>query len=64
MSSGRGEEKMKLIKPSHEILFIPPKPLETIEAAERTCYKSEKEITENNIKMESGDDNPNKSKLV
>lgn len=30
---------MILIKPSHEILFISPKPLETIEAAGRTCYK-------------------------
>lgn len=37
---------MRLVKPSHEILFISPKPLETIEAAGRTCYKSEKEKTE------------------
>ncbi|MCK4498962.1 FAD-dependent thymidylate synthase [Candidatus Babeliales bacterium] len=37
---------MKLIKPSYEILFISPKPLETIEAAGRTCYKSEDKITE------------------
>ena len=37
---------MKLIKPSHEILFISPKPLKTIEAAGRTCYKSEDKITE------------------
>ena len=37
---------MKLIKPSHKILFISPKPLETIEAAGRTCYKSEDKITE------------------
>ena len=37
---------MILVKPSHEILFISPKPLETIEAAGRTCYKSENKITE------------------
>jgi thymidylate synthase (FAD) len=37
---------MRLIKPSHKILFISPKPLETIEAAGRTCYKSENKITE------------------
>ena len=37
---------MILIKPSHKILFISPKPLETIEAAGRTCYKSEDKITE------------------
>ena len=37
---------MRLIKPSHEILFISPKPLKTIEAAGRTCYKSEDKITE------------------
>jgi len=36
---------MRLIKPSHKILFISPKPLETIEAAGRTCYKSEDKIT-------------------
>lgn len=37
---------MLLVKPSHEILFITPKPLEIIEAAGRTCYKSENKITE------------------
>jgi len=37
---------MKLIKPSHKILFILPEPLKTIEAAGRTCYKSEDKITE------------------
>lgn len=37
---------MILIRPSHKILFISPKPLETIEAAGRTCYKSEDKITE------------------
>ena len=36
---------MKLIKPGHKILFISPKPLEIIEAAGRTCYKSEDKIT-------------------
>ena len=36
---------MRLVKPSHEILFISPNPLETIEAAGRTCYKSEDKIT-------------------
>ena len=41
---------MILVKPSYEILFISPKPLETIEAAGRTCYKSEKEITETSAK--------------
>lgn len=30
---------MRLIKTSHEILFISPKPLEAIEAVGRTCYK-------------------------
>ena len=44
------ENKMQLVKPSYEILFISPKPLETIEAAGRTCYKSEKEITETSAK--------------
>ncbi len=38
---------MKLIKPSFDILFISPKPLETIEMAGRTCYKSEDKITKN-----------------
>lgn len=37
---------MKLIKPSHKILFISPKPLERIEDAGRTCYKSEDKIEE------------------
>ncbi len=37
---------MRLIKPSYEILFISPKPLELIELAGRTCYKSEAKITE------------------
>ena len=37
---------MILIKPSHKILFISPKPLEMIEAAGRTCYKSEDKIIE------------------
>ena len=37
---------MKLIKPSHEILFISPNPLQIIEAAGRTCYKSEAKITD------------------
>jgi thymidylate synthase (FAD) len=41
---------MILVKPSHKILFISPKPLETIETAGRTCYKSEKEITETSAK--------------
>ena len=36
---------MKLIKPSHEILFIQPNLLRTIEIAGRTCYKSEAKIT-------------------
>ena len=35
---------MILIKPSYEILFISPEPLETIEMAGRTCYKSENKI--------------------
>ena len=37
---------MILVKPSHEILFISSKPLEMIEAAGRTCYKSEDKIIE------------------
>ncbi|MCK4308337.1 FAD-dependent thymidylate synthase, partial [candidate division WOR-3 bacterium] len=37
---------MRLVKPSHKILFISPKPLEIIEAAGRTCYKSEDKISE------------------
>ena len=37
---------MILVKPSHKILFISPEPLKTIEAAGRTCYKSEDKITE------------------
>ena len=41
---------MILIKPSHEILFVSPKPLEIIEAAGRTCYKSEDKITEGSAK--------------
>lgn len=36
---------MQLVKPSHEILFITPNSLEMIEAAGRTCYKSEAKIT-------------------
>lgn len=36
---------MRLVKPSYEILFISPKPLQIIEAAGRTCYKSEKKVT-------------------
>ena len=45
-SMDKGGRKMLLVKPSHKILFISPKPLETIEAAGRTCYKSEDKITE------------------
>lgn len=37
---------MKLVKPSHEILFIQPDLLKLIEEAGRTCYKSEDKITE------------------
>ena len=37
---------MLLVKPSHKILFISPEPLKTIEAAGRTCYKSESKTTE------------------
>ena len=35
-----------MVKPSHEILFLSPEPLKIIEAAGRTCYKSEDKITE------------------
>jgi thymidylate synthase (FAD) len=49
-STEKGGRKMLLVRPSHEILFISPKPLETIEAAGRTCYKSEKAITETSAK--------------
>jgi thymidylate synthase (FAD) len=37
---------MILVKPSHKILFLSSEPLKTIEAAGRTCYKSEGKITE------------------
>lgn len=37
---------MKLIAPSVEIIAIPQHPLELIELAGRTCYKSEDKITE------------------
>jgi thymidylate synthase (FAD) len=37
---------MILVKPSHKILFLSSEPLKTIEAAGRTCYKSESKITE------------------
>lgn len=36
---------MKLIKPSVEFIWMTPEPLNTIESAGRTCYKSEKNIT-------------------
>ena len=36
---------MNLIKPSYEILSMPPNLLELIEKAGRTCYKSEDKIT-------------------
>ena len=36
---------MKLIKPSHEIIFIQEGLLKLIEIAGRTCYKSESKIT-------------------
>jgi len=38
---------MILIKPSHEILTISENPLQLIELAGRTCYKSEDKITDN-----------------
>lgn len=40
------EKAMKLVKPSHKILFVQPSPLQLIEAAGRTCYKSEDKITD------------------
>lgn len=36
---------MKLVKPSHKILFLSPEPLKMIETAGRTCYKSGDKIT-------------------
>lgn len=42
---------MKLIKPSIEFLNMTDSPLETIERAGRTCYKSEDKITENSAKI-------------
>jgi thymidylate synthase (FAD) len=36
---------MKLVEQSHEILTITPMPLQLIEAAGRTCYKSQDKIT-------------------
>jgi len=41
---------MILVKPRHEILFIQPNPLELIELAGRTCYKSEDKITDGSAK--------------
>jgi thymidylate synthase (FAD) len=37
---------MRVIEPSHEILYVSENPLELIEAAGRTAYKSEDRITE------------------
>lgn len=37
---------MILMKPSAEVLYLSPEPLRLIEAAGRTCYKSEDRITE------------------
>jgi len=37
---------MLLVKPSFEILYINPNPLELIERCGRTCYKSEDKITD------------------
>jgi len=46
---------MLLVKPSVEILAIPNVPLQIIELAGRTCYKSEDKITEDsNIKFVKG----------
>lgn len=39
-------KNMKIINPSHEILEITPNPLQAIELAARTCYKSEALIAE------------------
>jgi len=36
---------MKIVKPSIEFLWVTPQPLEAIERAGRTCYKSEDKIT-------------------
>ena len=36
---------MKLVKPSHKIMFITPNPLKLIEKAGRICYISESKIT-------------------
>lgn len=41
---------MKLIKQSHKILSISNNPLQSIEAAGRTCYKSEDKITAGSAK--------------
>lgn len=41
---------MILVKPSFEIMFITPDPLQMIEQAGRTCYKSESDITEDSAK--------------
>lgn len=37
---------MRIIKPSHKILSCIPHTLKLIEKAGRTCYKSEKNITD------------------
>jgi len=41
---------VQLVKPSHKILFIQTDLLKLIEAAGRTCYKSENKITEGSAK--------------
>lgn len=41
---------MILVKPSHEILALQSFPLELIELAGRTCYKSEDKITDSSAK--------------
>jgi len=42
---------MYLVKPSIEMLWITPDPLETIEKAGRTCYKSEDKITDKSAEI-------------
>lgn len=37
---------MQIIEPSYDIMFITPNPLQLLELAGRTCYKSEDKITQ------------------
>jgi thymidylate synthase (FAD) len=46
MNNSKKENKMRIIEPSFKVMSTIPLPLKLIERAGRTCYKSEKNITE------------------